>query len=72
VFTHRLYKDFTHINPLESVAVASPSHYLYSAAIDYEGGKGLLDVPLLVTKSNKNHHAEHGGNGAFLTALTIH
>jgi putative transposase len=48
VFTHQLYKDFIHNNPVESVEVAEAHHYLYSSAIDYAGGKGILKIHLTV------------------------
>ena len=40
--------DYLHNNPVESGEVAEPQHYLYSSAIDYAGGKGLLEVKLLL------------------------
>ncbi|MEO8148485.1 MAG: transposase [Bacteroidia bacterium] len=36
--------DYTHYNPVRAGFVAEPQHYLYSSAIDYAGGKGLIDV----------------------------
>jgi putative transposase len=36
--------DYIHNNPVEADIVAKPEDYLYSSAIDYAGGKGLLDV----------------------------
>ncbi|REE01988.1 transposase IS200 family protein [Marinoscillum furvescens DSM 4134] len=40
--------DYLHYNPVESGEVAEPEHYLYSSAIDYVGGKGMLEVNLMV------------------------
>ena len=40
--------DYIHNNPVESGEVAEPEHYLYSSAIDYAGGKGLLNVSLMI------------------------
>jgi putative transposase len=48
VFTQRLYKDFIYNNPVESAEVAEAHHYLYSLAIDYAGGKGILKIHLMV------------------------
>lgn len=39
--------DYIHNNPVESGEVSEPHHYLYSSAIDYSGGKGLLDLSLM-------------------------
>ena len=39
--------DYIHNNPVEAGFVAKPEHYLYSSAIDYTGGKGLLDVMVI-------------------------
>ena len=36
--------DYIHNNPVEAGSVAEPEHWLYSSAIDYSGGKGLLEV----------------------------
>ena len=44
--------DYTHYNPVEAGFVARAEDWLYSSAIDYNGGKGLLDIiqlePLMV------------------------
>ncbi len=40
--------DYLHNNPVASGEVSEPQHYLYSSAIDYAGGKGLLDVHLML------------------------
>ena len=36
--------DYIHMNPVVAEIVDEPQHYLYSSAIDYSGGKGLIDV----------------------------
>jgi putative transposase len=36
--------NYVHNNPVEAGIVSEPEHYLYSSAIDYVGGKGLLEV----------------------------
>ena len=36
--------DYIHLNPVRAGWVAEPQHYLYSSAIDYSGGKGLIDI----------------------------
>ena len=38
---------YTHYNPVEAGYVFEPEHYALSSAIDYCGGKGLLNVVLL-------------------------
>jgi putative transposase len=38
---------YIHNNPVAEGLVAEGYHYLYSSAIDYAGGKGLLEVELL-------------------------
>jgi len=40
--------DYIHFNPVESGEVGEPHHYLYSSAIDYAGGKGILAVDLML------------------------
>ncbi|RKR82991.1 REP element-mobilizing transposase RayT [Mucilaginibacter gracilis] len=40
--------DYIHNNPVKAGWVDEPQHYLYSSARDYGGGKGLLDVILMV------------------------
>lgn len=40
--------DYIHHNPVVSGEVAEPHHYLYSSAINYAGGKGMLDVHLML------------------------
>jgi len=39
--------NYIHRNPVAAGLVTEAAHYAYSSAIDYEGGKGLLDVVLL-------------------------
>ena len=39
--------DYIHNNPVEAGYVARPEDYLYSSAIDYAGGKGMLEVMIL-------------------------
>jgi putative transposase len=36
--------NYIHNNPVESEIVYESQHYLFSSAIDYAGGKGLLDI----------------------------
>ena len=40
--------DYLHNNPVEAGLVANAADYLYSSAIDYEGGKGLIDIDMLI------------------------
>ncbi|QHL87361.1 transposase [Nibribacter ruber] len=39
--------DYIHQNPVRAEIVQEPEHYLYSSAIDYAGGKGLLPIILI-------------------------
>jgi len=39
--------DYIHSNPVRSGIVAQPEEYLYSSAIDYCGGKGLVKVEVM-------------------------
>ena len=39
--------DYLHNNPVEAQVVSQPQHYLFSSAIDYSGGKGMLPLVLL-------------------------
>ena len=39
--------NYIHQNPVESGVVIEAQHYMYSSAIDYAGGKGLLDILFL-------------------------
>ncbi|RYY64858.1 MAG: transposase, partial [Chitinophagaceae bacterium] len=36
--------DYTHYNPVEAGFVRNPEDWKYSSAIDYYGGKGLLEI----------------------------
>jgi REP element-mobilizing transposase RayT len=36
--------NYLHQNPVEAGIVFEPEHYVYSSAIDYAGGKGLLNL----------------------------
>lgn len=36
--------DYIHMNPVVAEFVEEPHYYKFSSAIDYSGGKGLLDV----------------------------
>ncbi|MDQ3536243.1 MAG: D-alanyl-D-alanine carboxypeptidase family protein [Bacteroidota bacterium] len=36
--------DFIHNNPVVSGFVSEPWHWRYSSAIDYSGGKGILEI----------------------------
>ena len=38
--------DYIHNNPVRAEIVPEPHHYLYSSAIDYCGGQGILPVVL--------------------------
>lgn len=38
---------YIHNNPVEAGIIWEPKDYLYSSAIDYTGGKGMVDVILL-------------------------
>ena len=38
--------NYIHNNPVKSGFVDNPVHYLYSSAIDYAEGKGLVKVEL--------------------------
>ena len=40
--------DYIHNNPVQEGYVFRPEDYLYSSAIDYAGGKGLLDDVIVV------------------------
>ena len=39
--------NYIHNNPVEAGFVSEPWHWKYSSAIDYAGGKGLLEIDLL-------------------------
>jgi putative transposase len=36
--------DYIHNNPVEAGFVNEPEHWRYSSAIDYAGGKGLIEI----------------------------
>ena len=36
--------NYLHQNPVEAGIVFEPEHYIYSSAVDYAGGKGLLKL----------------------------
>jgi putative transposase len=36
--------DYIHQNPVMAGFVTEPQYWKYSSAIDYSGGKGLLDI----------------------------
>ena len=36
--------EYIHLNPIRTGLVRQPEHYAYSSAIDFAGGKGLLDI----------------------------
>ncbi len=39
--------DYIHNNPVAAGIVSVPEHYLYSSAINYAGGKGIVEIKLL-------------------------
>ena len=39
--------NYIHNNPVDAGLVLEPWHWKYSSAIDYSGGKGLLEIDLL-------------------------
>lgn len=39
--------DYFHNNPVEEGIVFKPEEYVYISAIDYCGGKGLLNIVLI-------------------------
>ena len=41
--------EYIHYNPVEAGFVNKPEDWLYSNAIDYYGGKGLLEIKILDT-----------------------
>ena len=40
-------RDYIHNNPVVAGFVIEPQHWKYSSAIDYAGGKGLLEIDIL-------------------------
>ena len=45
VITQKL--DYIHLNPVDAGFVAEPYYWKYSSAIEYSGGKGLLEIDLV-------------------------
>ena len=39
--------DYIHDNPVKAGLVRAPEDYIYSSAIDYSGGKGLIEIELI-------------------------
>ncbi len=39
--------DYIHLNPVRAGYVANASDWLYSSAIDYSGGKGLIELDMI-------------------------
>jgi putative transposase len=39
--------DYIHMNPVLSGFVNQPEHWKYSSAIDYSGGKGIIDIDFM-------------------------
>ena len=42
--------NYIHQNPVRAGIVANENDYLYSSAVNYSGGKGVLDVELLMLR----------------------
>ena len=42
----KIKMNYIHQNPVRAGIVLQPEHYLYSSAVDYSGGKGLIEVVL--------------------------
>ena len=46
--------EYTHYNPVAAGFVRRATDWVYSSAVDYNGGKGLLDIilldPMIITK----------------------
>ena len=40
--------EYLHNNPVKAGIVYKPEDYVYSSAIDYTGGKGLIDIDFIV------------------------
>ena len=50
VFSYDFIKqkiNYIHQNPVRREIVTSPEQYKYSSAIDYSGGKGILDIIII-------------------------
>ena len=39
--------NYLHLNPVKEGWVREPADYVYSSAIDYAGGKGMLELVLM-------------------------
>lgn len=39
--------DYLHNNPVSAGIVYNPEDYMYSSAINYAGGKGLIDIKII-------------------------
>lgn len=39
--------NYIHQNPVRAGIVSEPEHYLYSSALAYCGGKGLIEIDFL-------------------------
>jgi hypothetical protein len=39
--------DYIHMNPVVSGIVKEPENYIYSSAIDYAGGKGIIPISFI-------------------------
>jgi putative transposase len=39
--------NYIHQNPVRAMIVEEAEHYIFSSAVDYAGGKGLLKIELL-------------------------
>lgn len=39
--------DYIHNNPVEERIVDVPEHYIYSSAVNYAGGTGLVEVDFI-------------------------
>ena len=44
---YQRHREYIHQNPVRAGYVAKAEDYLYSSAIDYVGGKGLIDIELM-------------------------
>ncbi len=38
--------EYIHNNPVEAGFVSEPEHWKYSSAVDFSGGKGLLEIDI--------------------------
>jgi hypothetical protein len=54
--------DYIHNNPVEAGFVNEPEHWRYSSAIDYSGGKGLIEIDLV-----SRHEPKARASGAELS-----